>query len=93
MIIVKAYKYKLKTNINIDQQFSQIAGYCRFVYNSCYDQAVQLPSLKEEYPWLKEVPSQTLQQTLKDLDQAYKNFFRKVLRLKAAGYSFPKWVG
>ena len=33
MIIVKAYKYKLKTNINIDQQFSQIAGCCRFAYN------------------------------------------------------------
>ena len=106
MIIVKAYKYKLKTNINIDQQFSQIAGCCRFAYNyflaqriqeyrtdfvmpNYYVQAVQLPSLKEEYPWLKEVPSQTLQQTLKDLDQAYKNFFRRV---KTGGVlGFPKY--
>jgi len=95
MIIVKAFKYKLKTNFNIENQFSQIAGCCRFVYNfflaqriqeyrtdfvtpNYYTQAVQLPALKEEYPWLKEVPSQTLQQTLKDLEQAYKNFFRRV---------------
>ena len=106
MKIVKGYKYKLKTNLNIENQFSQIAGCCRFVYNfflaqriqeyrtdfvtpNYYDQAVQLPALKEEYAWLKEVPSQTLQQTLKDLEQAYKNFFRRV---KSGGVpGFPKF--
>ena len=31
--------------------------------------------LKVDYPWLKEADSQTLQQALKDLDRAYKNFF------------------
>nr|DAS70732.1 MAG TPA: endonuclease [Caudoviricetes sp.] len=31
----------------------------------------------EEYSWLNEVNSQTLQATLKDLDNAYKNFFEK----------------
>ena len=30
----------------------------------------------EEFYWLKEVDSQALQQSLKDLDNAYKNFFR-----------------
>jgi putative transposase len=30
-----------------------------------------------ETPWLKESPSHTSQQTLKDLDRAYKNFFAK----------------
>jgi putative transposase len=106
MKIVKAYRYKLKTNMNIESQFSQIAGCCRFVYNfflaqriqeyrtdfvtpNYYDQAVQLPLLKEEYPWLKEVPSQALQQTLKDLDQAYKNFFRRINSGGAPG--FPKF--
>lgn len=31
--------------------------------------------LKVEYPWLKEADSQALQQSLKDLDRAYQNFF------------------
>jgi len=37
-----------------------------------------LPLLKKEIEtvWLKEIPSQTLQQTLKDLDRAYTNFFQ-----------------
>jgi putative transposase len=94
MKIVKAYKYKLKTNLRVENKLNQISGSCRFVYNlflnqrvqeyktdyvnvNYYDQAIQLPLLKEEYPWLKEVPSQVLQQKLKDLDQAYKNFFRR----------------
>lgn len=41
-------------------------------YNS---QAVQLPALKAQFPWLKDAPSQCLQQTLMDLERAYRNFF------------------
>ena len=33
--------------------------------------------LKVEYPWLREVHSKVLQQSLINLDIAYKNFFRK----------------
>ena len=38
-----------------------------------------LPSWKQDpnLAWLKETPSQALQQTLKDLERAYKNFFSK----------------
>ncbi|MDM7947938.1 MAG: transposase [Oceanibaculum nanhaiense] len=39
------------------------------------DQANELPALKVEAPWLKEVPSQALQQALKDLDRAFANWF------------------
>lgn len=35
-----------------------------------------LPNLKKEYEWLKEVDATALQSSLKDLDTAYKNFFR-----------------
>ncbi|MDO4523691.1 MAG: IS200/IS605 family element RNA-guided endonuclease TnpB [Eubacteriales bacterium] len=42
-----------------------------------YDCAKELPGLKKEYPWLKEVDSIALQSTLRDLDDAYKSFFRK----------------
>ena len=37
-----------------------------------------------ETQWLKEAPSQPLQQSLKDLEQAYKNFFPE-------GTAFPRF--
>lgn len=45
--------------------------------------ANNLKGLKKQYQWLKKVDSISLQQTLKDLDKAYKNFFR--------GAGFPKF--
>ncbi len=44
-----------------------------------YDNARTLTELKKEekYIWLKEVNSQSLQASIKNLDIAYKNFFRK----------------
>jgi putative transposase len=36
-----------------------------------------LAELKKEFDWLNEAPSQALQQSLKDLERAYKNFFEK----------------
>ena len=57
---------------------------------SYYDQANLLPFLKKELEWLRLSPSQSLQHTLKDLDQAFKNFFR---RCKQGGESpgFPQF--
>lgn len=43
-----------------------------------------LPKLKKENTWLKEVPSQALQQKLMDLEKAIKNCYR-------SGFSFPKF--
>jgi len=56
-------------------------------YNS---NANDLKELKKEYIWLKEVDSISLQQTLKDLDKSYQNFFRRV---KQGGdkAGFPKF--
>jgi transposase len=42
-------------------------------YEDCAEHLVGI--LKVDYPWLKEADSQTLQQTLKNLDRAYINFF------------------
>jgi len=50
---------------------------------SFVDCANMLPALKVEFPWLKEVDAISLQQVLKDLDQAYKNFFN--------GSGYPKF--
>jgi len=44
----------------------------------------QLPELKKELPWLKEVNSQSLQYSLACLDTAYKNFFKN-------NSGFPKY--
>ncbi len=39
------------------------------------DLAAMLPALKEQYPWLTEVSSVPLQQSLRHLDRAFVNFF------------------
>ena len=43
-----------------------------------------LTNLKKELVWLKEVDNFALQNSLKDLDQSYKNFFE-------SGFGFPKF--
>lgn len=48
------------------------------------DLANQLPQLKIEFPWLSEVGSQSLQQSIRNLDNAYTAFFR-------SGTGFPKF--
>src|SRR3990167_4337274 len=47
-----------------------------------YDNAKSLTTLKhqEEYVWMKEINSQTLQAALRDLDVAYNKFFHKQAR-------------
>lgn len=45
----------------------------------------QIVPLKEELTYLKEVPSQALQQAVRNMDAAYQNFFRK------GGSGFPKF--
>lgn len=51
-----------------------------------YDQANQLKDMKkvEGFEWIGEAPSQVLQQSLKDLDKAFRSFWR-------SGFGFPKW--
>lgn len=44
---------------------------------SKYELINQLVELKKELPFLKDAPSQALQQTIFNLDTAYANFFRK----------------
>lgn len=48
-------------------------------YNIC---ANDLTNLKKQYEWLKEVDSISLQQSLKDLDNAYQNFLDELRRVK-----------
>ncbi len=44
---------------------------------NAYDYIKLLPKLKKEYPFLKEVDSQSLQQTILNLNDSFKRFFKK----------------
>jgi len=47
----------------------------------------KLPDWKLEHPFLADAHSQVLQQTLKDLDLAYRAFFRRLKKIRAGDYS------
>lgn len=104
MKILRGYKYKLIPNVSQKKRFNQWIGANRCLYNAALaqremvdyrehkinyqTQAAKLKAIKKEFPWLKEPPSQTLQQTLRDLDGAFKKFFKgeaKYPRLKKKG--------
>ena len=48
-----------------------------FVYIDAYDMQKMLTELKKEHPWLHLSDATVLQKSLANLDQAYKNFFKK----------------
>ena len=56
---------------------------------SAYTQAKQLPSIKKDFPEVKTVNSQTLQDVLERLDKGYKAFFRRVKKSEKPG--FPRF--
>ena len=54
-----------------------------------YECAKDLTSLKKEFEWLKEADNTALQQSLRNLDSAFQNFFRRVKNGEKPGY--PKF--
>jgi putative transposase len=63
---------------------TKTAAYLGAKHNySPFDLVKQLPDLKKECPWLKEVNSQSLQQSIQNMDIAFKKFFK--------GAGFPKF--
>jgi putative transposase len=69
---------------NLALETKQIAYAGNQVNLSCFDLIKQLPELKKECEWLKEINSQTLQQSVTNLDTAYTNFFKGTAK-------FPKY--
>ena len=55
-------------------------------YSNC---SAELTKLKKENVWLREVDAIALQSSLRDLDLAYQNFFRRVRQCEKPG--FPKF--
>lgn len=105
MKVLKGYKYRLKPKRKDRELFSQFAGCVRYVYNrglerrqqahekgervSYFDQNKELTGWREEIDWLEACHSQVLQQSLKDLNRAFEDFFRRVKEKKAPG--FPRF--
>ncbi|HEX3640952.1 MAG TPA: RNA-guided endonuclease TnpB family protein [Ktedonobacteraceae bacterium] len=87
----RAYKYRFDPTDEQKRILAQTFGCCRFVYNwglhtrkAAYavgqkltynDLSAMLPDLKKIYPWLGDVSSVPIQQSLRHLDKGFKNFF------------------
>jgi len=98
--MLRSFKYELMPTNEQKHQLSGSMGSCRFIYNlaletknvayqsgknlTCFDLHKQLPELKEANAWLKDVPAQSLQQAISNLDAAFTNFFK-------GNGSFPKF--
>jgi len=69
-------------NLGLETKITAYAGNKKNI--DCFDLIKQVKELKDnECPWLKEAPSQALQMALRNLDNAYTNFFK--------GKGFPKY--
>ena len=75
------YNHYLNKRIDIYKEENRKFNY----YDCCKDLTV----LKTELSWLQEVDATALQSSLKNLDDAYINFFRRVKRGESPG--FPKF--
>jgi len=77
------YNYFLDKRIQEYKQNNKSLNY--------YDNAKELPTLKKQNIWLKEVGSQSLQASIECLQTAYDNFFRKVKQKNKGKKSFPRF--
>lgn len=97
--MLKSYKYRIFPTEYQQEQIAGIFGQVRFVYNlgletkisayaanktnvNCFELNKQVTDLKKEVDWLN-APSQALQMSMRNLDNAYHAFFR--------GAGFPKF--
>lgn len=91
----KAYKFRIYPNEEQKIFFAKTFGCTRFIYNQMLADKIAYykttkrmlnntpAKYKEKYPWLKEVDSLALVNAQKNLETAYKNFFKN--------HSFPKF--
>jgi putative transposase len=87
---------RLVWNLCLEQRVT-IYSSSRKSLNS-YNQLPEVTQLRREYDWIEDIPAQALQQKVRDLDVAYKNFFegragfpeRKKKGKSADSFRFPQ---
>jgi putative transposase len=100
------YTFKIKINKFLEQKFEGHLNTTRMLYNlaketkeyayskgkilSKFDLMQQLPELKNEFNWIKDVHSQTLQRVIERLNKGYEMFFSDLKQGKTT--SKPKWA-
>lgn len=92
MIVHRGFKFKLYPTPEQAEKFRQFAGVTRLVYNLALEQrekwgrahklgyltqARELKDLRAQFDFIEAVTQTCEQQTLRDLDNAFKRFFRK----------------
>lgn len=92
--MLRTLKFKLYNNNTYQTRFDRQVSICRKVYNTAketyeygvssgvylseYDLHKQLTECKREFPYLKEVHSQTLQEVISIFRKSYDNFYRQL---------------
>ena len=90
--MLKAFNYRLEPTPEQATHLNGVLGSVRFVYNlaldaklqaytkgvsvNCFELMRQLTDLKQEYDWLYESPTHSLQHAISNLDKAFTNFFK-----------------
>lgn len=101
MLRNRAYKFRLYPTKDQEILIMKTFGCARFIYNislakkkinnklSCYDLIKEIPSLYEEYPFLKEVDFCSLRCAIFNLDNAYQRYYKRLgeyPKFKKKGY-------
>ena len=87
MKIMKAYKFRLYPNIDQKILINKTIGCTRFIYNYMLEKKIKnnklsrfdlnslIPSVCEEYPYLKEIDSMSLRCAIKDLSEGFNKYY------------------
>ena len=87
MKIMKSYKFRLYPNIEQKILINKTIGCTRFIYNYMLEKKIKnnklsrfdlnnlIPSVCEEYPYLKEVDSMSLRCAIKDLSEGFNKYY------------------
>ena len=112
MLVNKGFRFRVYPDPTQRETLAAWFGCERFVANLAIDQrrmfsrrgrnitynmqAAELPAMRAEFPWLGECPNQILQQSLRNVDRAYSNFFsglaaypRKRRKYERDSFRFP----
>lgn len=100
----RAFEIRLYPTKLQEQKLNKTFGACRFMYNcvlfqkqKAYTEKLNITTndiiknIKSKNPWLKEIGSQAICQTLNDLNSAYKNWFNSLNKKTKQKTKAPKF--